>query len=616
MTPASLLPLFALAAFCSFRADEAWLLDEAAVKAAAGRLDEAMIARAGAGEGVVLPHLVDDATFLRRACVDLAGRLPTVDEALAFSGDRSADKRAKLVDGLLLEAGAADLRFQKLADTLRVKDEVLGASQKPYIDWLKDAVQQNMPFDELMRQLLLAEGGLAQNPATGFLLRDAGNMLVTADELARGLLGENIHCAACHDHAFADWTQMQFYQFAACFSGVRVARAPEAKLTATMTFLRVKEPKTLLPGARPVGKPRRRNQVAVEVEMRAGELWPNSVLTDAPFRDLRGSERLVVMENGDPKGVPLPASYKYRDGKSGELVRPQFLVFNVQQKTQERWRSIKESKKSLRWRFADWVTAPSNPRFAMVGAARVWTWLFGPVSPMLQTNWREEAKTEVVLTESMRGMDCREAPGSWGSIGDFEVGEKDPLFVVLRDEFIACKFDLREMTRIVARTVAYQREAMDLDVYAPLRRLAPLVRRIPGEVIWDSLVGWQPDDAPPDSIVKSIDERQVPGGDHALRILGRGSREWTDESMPLVSFSITRLMSGGDSVLRAAESLAGPDGLVIDSGAIIRRLFLSVLSREPQSRELAAADQFLSAGGSGADIAWALLNTSEFLFNH
>ena len=275
-----------------------------------------------------------------------------------------------------------------------------------------------------------------------------------------------------------------------------------------------------------------------------------------------------------------------------------------------------ESKMSLRWRFADWVTAPSNPRFAMVGAARVWTWLFGPVSPLLQTNWREEAKTEVVLTESMRGMDCREAPGSWGSRGDFEVGEKDPLFGVLRDEFIACKFDLREMTRIVARTVAYQREAMDLDVYAPLRRLAPLVQRIPGEVIWDSLVGWQPDDAPPDSKMKSIDERQVPGGDHALRILGRGSREWTDESMPLVSFSITRLMSGGDSVLRAAESLAGPDGLVMDSGAIIRRLFLSVLSREPQSRELAAADQFLSAGGSGADIAWALLNTSEFLFNH
>ncbi len=322
--------------------------------------------------------------------------------------------------------------------------------------------------------------------------------------------------------------------------------------------------------------------------MSAGELWPNSMLTDAPFRDLQGSERLVVMENGDPKGVPLPASYKYRDGKSGELVRPQFLIFSAQQRTQERWRSIMESKMSLRWRFADWVTAPSNPRFAMVGAARVWTWLFGPVNPVLQNNWREDAKTEVVLTESMRGMDCREAPGSWGSRGDFEVGEKDPLFGVLRDEFIACKFDLREMTRIVARTVAYQREAMDLDVYAPLRRLAPLVRRIPGEVIWDSLVGWQPDDAPPDSKMKSIDERQVPGGDHALRILGRGSREWTDESMPLVSFSNTRLMSGGNSVLRAAESLAGPDGLVMDSEAIIRRLFLSVLSREPQARELAA----------------------------
>ena len=617
MNLAILSPLFALAMICPLMADEGWRLDEAAVQAAAARLDEAMIERAGAGDDIVVPPLVDDATFLRRACVDLAGRLPTADEVVAFGTDGAADKRAKLVDRLLLEESAADLRFQRLADTLRVPDTVLGTSQKPYIDWLKDAVRLNMPLDELVRKLLLAEGSLAENPATGFLLRDAGNMLVTADELARGLMGEDIHCAACHDHAYADWTQMQFYQFAACFSGVRVARAPEAELSETMKFLRGEEPRTLLPGARPVGKPKRRNQVAVDVEVRAGELWPTSVVTDAPFRDLQGSERLVVMENADPVGISLPRDYKYRNGEPGELVRPQFLIFSAQQKTQDRWGSIQRTRKSLREKLAEWVTSETNPRFAMVGAARVWTWLFGPLNPEMQVNWREEAAAEeVVLTQPMRGMDCREAPGAWGRRGDFDLAEKDPLFVVLRDELIACKYDLREMTRIAARTLAYQREAMDIDVYGPPRRLAPVVRRIPGEVIWDALAGWQPDDVPPESKVKSIDELQVPADDHALRLLGRGSREWTDESMPLISFSITRFMSGSDSVMRAAKSLAGPEGLVMDSAAITRQLFRSVLSREPQARELAVADQFLTDGGSGADIAWALLNTSEFLFNH
>ncbi len=252
----------------------------------------------------------------------------------------------------------------------------------------------------------------------------------------------------------------------------------------------------------------------------------------------------------------------------------------------------------------------------MVGAARVWSWLFGPVTVVEQANWREEAKTEVAVTGMMRGGDCREAPRSWGRRGDFEAGEKDPLFVALRDQFIACQFDLREMTRIVARTMAYQRESIDPDYSLPVNRIAPLMRRIPSEVILDTLVDWQSKDALPAAMVKSIDERQVPADGHPLQILGRGSREWTDESLPLISFSLTRLMSCGDLVSGAAKTLGGPVGLVTDSQAITRRLFLAVLSREPLASEIAAADRFLVAGGSADDVAWALLNTSEFLFNH
>jgi hypothetical protein len=616
MNFASLFPMITLAMACSLMADDGWRLDDAAVQAAADRLDEAMIERAKPGDDLVVPPLVNDATFLRRACVDLAGRLPTAEEVEAFGSDGAADKRARWVDRLLLEQGAADLRFQRMADTLRVKDEVLGASQKPYIDWLKDAIRRNMPLDELIRRLLVAKGSLTTNPATGFLLRDAGDLLVTTDEMTRGLLGEDIHCAACHDHAFADWTQMQFYQFAACFAGVRVARVPSGGSSSRMTAFEAAAPKTLLPGARPVGKRKARSEVALEIEVGAGELWPNSSKTTQPFRDLDGNEFLVLSENHLATGVLLPADYKYRDGKPGQLVRPQFLFFNAQQRAQDKWMSIQRAGMSRQEKLATWVTAPRNPRFAMVGAARVWTWLFGPVSTEVQGNWREDANMEVVLPLKMRGMDCREAPGSWGRLGDFEKAESDPLFVALRDEFIACRFDLREMTRIVARTLAYQREAMDVNVYRPNERMAPLVRRIPAEVVWDTWVEWQPDDAPLEAKVMSIDMSQVPAADHALRILGRGSREWTDESMPLISFSITRLISGGESVSRAAKNLGGPDGWLTDSEAITRRLFRAVLSRDPQASELAVADRHLAAGGSGADIAWALINTSEFLFNH
>ena len=167
-----------------------------------------------------------DAVFLRRAYLDCIGRIPTAEEARAFLGDAAQDKRSRLIDKLLADPAWAQQRFQQLASLFRVQDEVLGVSQKPYIDWLRAAVERNMPFDELARTLLTASGSLKTNPATGYLLRDHGWMLATASESAWIFLGADLVCAHCHDHPFTDWTQMQVYQLAACFGATKVTIGP------------------------------------------------------------------------------------------------------------------------------------------------------------------------------------------------------------------------------------------------------------------------------------------------------------------------------------------------------------------------------------------------------
>ena len=160
------------------------------------------------------PGAADDATFLRRACVDLAGRLPRAAEVRAFVSDSSSDKRTRLTDALLKEPGAAEVRFRMFAEAFRVTDMVGGASQAAFIAWLRQAAADDMPFKEMVKAMITAESG---TPASGLVARDQGEALRTACSLADALMGESLYCAICHSHPFTNHMQLQSYQFAACF---------------------------------------------------------------------------------------------------------------------------------------------------------------------------------------------------------------------------------------------------------------------------------------------------------------------------------------------------------------------------------------------------------------
>ena len=91
-----------------------------------------------------------DATFIRRAHLDIIGTLPTAAEARRFLADESSDKRSQLVDALLRRPEFADFWALKWADLLRVDRQKLGQRDAyAYYRWIRDQFAANRPIDQL-----------------------------------------------------------------------------------------------------------------------------------------------------------------------------------------------------------------------------------------------------------------------------------------------------------------------------------------------------------------------------------------------------------------------------------------------------------------------------------
>lgn len=170
--------------------------------------------------GIVPSGPATDATFLRRAHLDVIGRLPTAEEARAFLGDTSRDKRARLVDRLLERPEYADHWANKWMDLLRPNPYRVGIKAVFNLDgWIRDAFRRNIAYDEFVRQIVMAEGStFGEGPSTIF--RDRREPIEIAPVVSQLFLGIRLECAKCHHHPFESWGQEQFYEFAAFFARV------------------------------------------------------------------------------------------------------------------------------------------------------------------------------------------------------------------------------------------------------------------------------------------------------------------------------------------------------------------------------------------------------------
>jgi arylsulfatase A-like enzyme len=190
--------------------------DDAEIRAV---IDREIEARASA-EGLALAPRCDDATFVRRVWLDLAGVIPAADDVRAFLADGAADKRGRLVDRLLAseECNTRLARFLLELTTGHRAEPVWFANLFEYFEWLKDELRRSAPYDEIVRRILTAAGTLDRVPATNFVMVQRVRPDQTAAALAKAFLGASLGCAQCHDHPSRPFKREQFWGVAAFFA--------------------------------------------------------------------------------------------------------------------------------------------------------------------------------------------------------------------------------------------------------------------------------------------------------------------------------------------------------------------------------------------------------------
>ncbi len=187
--------------------------------AASSKVDKFI--EAGYAKGKVKPNrLTSDELFLRRIYLDIVGRIPTLKEATEFLDSNDNTKRSQLIDRLLDSEGYVSHNFNYWADLLRLQSRMRYVPAQPYLDFVKSSLRENKPYDQFVRELVTAEGYTWDNGAAGYYLRDTGMPLDNMSNTAQVFLGTQLVCAQCHNHPYDSWTQRQYYQLAAFTYGV------------------------------------------------------------------------------------------------------------------------------------------------------------------------------------------------------------------------------------------------------------------------------------------------------------------------------------------------------------------------------------------------------------
>lgn len=166
--------------------------------------------------------LCSDEAFLRRACIDITGELPTLEEYDAFIASKDPHKREKLVDELLSRKEFVEIWVMKFAELLQIRsnnDRVSYKAAIRYFDWLDERISHNVPMDQIVQELLSATGGSFANPAANYYQVETDPQKI-AENTAQVFMGMRIQCAQCHNHPFDRWTLNDYYSFTAFFTQI------------------------------------------------------------------------------------------------------------------------------------------------------------------------------------------------------------------------------------------------------------------------------------------------------------------------------------------------------------------------------------------------------------
>src|SRR5437870_972100 len=171
-----------------------------------------------------LPDLCDDATFVRRASLDLTGKLPEPADLAALATDTAPDKRTKLVERLLKSDAYAVNWGRYWRDTLTYHTPASGnyLRWELFDRWLIDQVRKNRPWSAIVASMITAEGPNDECAPVNFLTSHFGNTVEIAATTSRVFLGVQLQCAQCHDAKTESWKREQFHELVAFFGRAKL----------------------------------------------------------------------------------------------------------------------------------------------------------------------------------------------------------------------------------------------------------------------------------------------------------------------------------------------------------------------------------------------------------
>ena len=169
---------------------------------------------------VPVSPVADDEEWLRRVYLDAVGHIPPVEEVEKFAADKDQGKRAKVVERLLDDPAYVRNWTTVWVNLAIGQDTPDRTSRLGMQRFFREAFAKNRPWNEVVGDLISAQGHFEENGAVNFLLsqmtmRDEG-VQATA-KTTRLLLGIQVQCTQCHNHPFNDWKQDQFWQYNSFF---------------------------------------------------------------------------------------------------------------------------------------------------------------------------------------------------------------------------------------------------------------------------------------------------------------------------------------------------------------------------------------------------------------
>ena len=196
--------------------------------------------------GIASSPPCDDPTFLRRVTLDLAGRIPTLDETKSFLADQSPGNRERLVERLLASDDFATFFARKWGVILRNRRSSgsLQVSNMLFHHWLKESFRTNKPYDVLVDELLTASGTVFSNPAVAWLdqVTDQSERI---EDISQLFLGQRIQCARCHHHPYEKWSQEDYARMSAFFSTIsKKTQGADVMFVSRVATPSAKHPKT------------------------------------------------------------------------------------------------------------------------------------------------------------------------------------------------------------------------------------------------------------------------------------------------------------------------------------------------------------------------------------